>query len=112
MSFTDIKRARARKNNTGRVAGKLASYQIILAPLFTEKTVKANEDNGMFVFKVHNDANKIDVKNAIQDLYDVEVQSVRIMRVGAKGRANRKTVRKAYKKAMVSLQGDKTIELV
>lgn len=112
MSFTDIKRARARKNNTGRVSDKLAPYQIILAPMFTEKTVQANESHGVFVFKVHKDANKIDVKSAIQSLYDVDVAKVCIMRVGAKGRANRKTVRKAYKKAMITLQGDKTIELV
>ncbi|USN56511.1 MAG: 50S ribosomal protein L23 [Candidatus Peribacteria bacterium] len=112
MSYKDTLRARAIKNTTGKVSHKLAPHQIILAPMFTEKTVAANEDHGVFVFKVHRDANKIDVKNAIQALYDVDVANVRVMRIGSKGRAHRKLVRKAYKKAVITLQGDKTIELV
>lgn len=112
MSYKDILRARAAKNTKGKVADKLAPHQIILAPMFTEKTVAANEDHGVFVFKVHKDANKIDIKDAIQTLYDVDIAKVRVMRVGSKGRAHRKTVRKAYKKAVITLKGDKTIELV
>lgn len=112
MSYKDTLRARAAKNTTGKVIHKLASHQIILAPLFTEKTVAANEAHSVFTFKVHKDANKIDVKESIQKLYDVRIEKVRIARVGSKGRAHRKNVRKAYKKAIITLKGDKTIELV
>lgn len=112
MSYKKILRRRAQKNASGKIGTSLTPYQIILGPVFTEKTVKLNEDSGKFTFKVHRDANKIDVKNAIQTIYDVDVAGVTVMRVGSKGRAHRKTVRKAYKKAIVTVAGDKTIELV
>jgi large subunit ribosomal protein L23 len=112
MSFKQILRNRAVKNNRGRLEGTLTPYQIILAPVFTEKAIQDNEDSGLFVFKVHPQANKIDVKKAIQTIYDVEVANVRMMKVPSKGRANRKTVRKAYKKAMIRMKDGKTIELV
>jgi large subunit ribosomal protein L23 len=84
MSFTNILRARAKKNQTGRVSDKLTPYQIILGPVFTEKIVNAHETQGKYAFKVHKDANKIDVKQAIQTIYDVEVGSINIMRVPTK----------------------------
>lgn len=112
MSYKDILRKRATKNATGKLSSKLTPYQIILGPVFTEKSVKANEDHGKFTFKVHKDANKVDIKSAIETIYSVDVANVSIMRVISKGRAHRKTVRKAYKKAIITVAGDKTIELV
>lgn len=61
-----------------------------------------------YSFKVHADANKIDVKNAIQTVYNVSPAAVNISRVKEKGRANRSLVRRSYKKAVVALKkGDK-----
>jgi large subunit ribosomal protein L23 len=112
MTYTEILRRRAKKSTTGKVGGKLSSYQIILAPVYTEKSAKLSEDANKYVFKVHKDANKIDVINAIQSIYDVDVAKVNIIRVPHKGRAMRKTVRRPYKKAIITLQGDKKIELI
>jgi large subunit ribosomal protein L23 len=80
--------------------------------VYTEKSAKLGEEQGKYVFKVHKDANKIDVKNAIQTIYDVDVAKVNVLRMPHKGRAMRKTVRRPFKKAVVTLQGDKKIELV
>lgn len=112
MTYKDIQKQRAQKNNTGKVWGKLTPYQIILAPIFTEKSVDANENLGKYVFKVHLDANKIDIKKAIQLIYWVDVGSVNVMNVPHKWRMMRKTVRKPYKKAVITVRGDKKIELV
>jgi large subunit ribosomal protein L23 len=82
-----------------------------VAPLFTEKAVAQGEDMNKYHFKVHTKANKNDVKKAIEHIYNVEVTKVNIQNVPHKGRAMRKTVRKPYKKAVISLVKDQKIEI-
>ena len=75
---------------------------IIVRPLVTEKTLKAQEDNNTVVFEVKKGSNKIQVKQAIEEIFNVKVESVNIVNVKAKpkrmGRYVGKTnaVRKAY----------------
>ena len=110
MTFKQILRQRAKKSSSPKALVKLSPYQIILAPIVTEKAYKGAEGDGAqkYSFKVHADANKIDVKLAIQTTYNVTPESVNISWVKEKGRANRSLVRRAYKKAVVSLKkGDK-----
>jgi len=73
--------------------------QIIIAPHVTEKTAAFAKQ---LVFKVVNDASKTEIKAAVEQLFDVEVQSVRVVRQKGKtklfrGQKGRKCdIKKAY----------------
>lgn len=103
MSFKAINQRRARKAQKGAIIGELSPFQIIGKPLVTEKAYKMVEDQNIYTFRVHRDANKNDVKASLKAIYDVVPTSVRTVVVPSKGRMYRKTVRKGYKKAYVSL---------
>jgi large subunit ribosomal protein L23 len=77
-------------------------HQIVKKPLLTEKTTMQKEDGRVVVFEVARDANKIEIKQAIEKAFDVKVEDVntliaagKIKRVGRQfgKRPNRK---KAY----------------
>jgi len=59
--------------------------RVIIGSVYTEKAERQKE-NRIYTLQVAPDATKIDVKNALKKFYDVEVSSVRAMRVGAKMR--------------------------
>lgn len=111
MTFTQILQARAKKNTSTKVIDKVSPYGVILAPLITEKTHKQQEEFNSYSFKVHKDANKNDVKQAIEFLYKVNPLSIRMINVVFKGRNQRKLVRKSYKKAIITLPKKEKIEL-
>jgi len=79
-------------------------YDVIVRPLVTEKTVKANEGNNTVVFEVKQKANKTEVKLAVEAIFNVKVEKVNIVNVHPKtkrmgqyaGKVNK--VRKAYVK--------------
>jgi hypothetical protein len=71
MTFKQILQARAKKNVTGKVIKKLSPYGVVLSPIVTEKTHKQQESANKYSFKIHKDANKNDVKQAIEFLYKV-----------------------------------------
>lgn len=104
MTFKQILRQRAKKTSSSKALLTLSPYQIILAPIVTEKAYKESDDTQKYSFKVHADANKIDVKQAMQIVYHVTPVAVNISWVKEKGRANRPLVRRAYKKAIVALK--------
>ena len=85
-------------------------YKIVKKPLVTEKgTVMLSEGNRV-TFKVHQDANKIEIREAVQKIFSVTVLQVNTQVVRGKrkrfGRAMGQT--KSWKKAMVQLkEGDK-----
>jgi Ribosomal protein L23 len=62
-------------------------YQVLIAPVVTEKSTRAAELDGQAVFYVANDATRNDVKAAIEQAFDVEVESVRVL--NAKGKTKR-----------------------
>lgn len=111
MSYKDILRRRAIKWETGKLLWKLSPFQIIGKPMITEKAYKQVEDKNIYTFRVHNQANKIDVRESLKFIYKVDALSVRLMNIPYKGRANRKMVRRAFKKAIVTLWKDDKIEL-
>lgn len=111
MSFKEIKNRRARKAQEGALIGKLSPYQIIWKPIITEKAYKMVEDKNIYTFRIHRDANKNDVKQSLKAIYDVVPVSIRTVVVPSKWRMYRKTVRKGYKKAYVSLAKWDSIEL-
>lgn len=111
MSYKDILRGRAIKSQTGKLLWILSPFQIVGKPLITEKAYKQVEDKNIYSFRVHKQANKIDIKNSLKAMYKVDTTSVRLVNVPYKGRANRKLVRRAYKKAVVTLKKGDKIEL-
>lgn len=85
---------------------------IILEPVTTEKTTKKREVSNEVAFVVARDANKIEIRNAVRELFDVDVVAVRTIRVPGKvkrlGRSEGR--RPGYKKAIVKLKEGQTIE--
>ena len=85
--------------------------QILLAPIVSEKSYAAAE-SGKYTFRVHSDAHKTQVRQAVEALFDVKVLDVNIIAVPAKPkrRGVHKGVRPAWKKAVVQLAPGNTIE--
>lgn len=66
-------------------------YNVIQAPMISEKTATAAELYGRHTFKVAPDATKLEVKNAVEKIFDVKVVSVQIC--NSKGKVKRQGVR-------------------
>ena len=85
---------------------------VIIAPVITEKSAIQRENN-VYTFKVAKDANKIQIKKAIEEAFGVKVVKVNTLNTKSKskrvGRYTGKT--KAYKKAYVTLKDGDSIEL-
>ena len=82
-------------------------YSVIQTILVTERSMEMADQN-KYVFKVIPTANKIEIRKAIEDIYDVKVQSVNVMnRIGKKkrvGRSPKVGKRADWKKAIVTLK--------
>jgi len=87
--------------------------QIILRPLLTEKSALATEADNTYAFEVGRDATKIEIKEAVERLFDVRVSTVRTMVVRGKlkrfGRHYGK--RPNWKKAYVTVDGDEVLNV-
>ncbi|MBQ3418646.1 MAG: 50S ribosomal protein L23 [Erysipelotrichaceae bacterium] len=57
---------------------------IIVRPLVTEKTMNVQGNNNTVVFEVKKGANKIHIKQAIEEIYDVKVESVNVVNCATK----------------------------
>ncbi|PID72955.1 MAG: 50S ribosomal protein L23 [Desulfobacterales bacterium] len=80
-------------------------YEVLKGPCLTEKASLSQEAEGAVVFKVHPDANKIEVKKAVEAMFDVKVGRVRTVSMrGKKKRVGRVLgSTNDWKKAYVSL---------
>ena len=87
------------------------SSQVILAPIVSEKSYQGTAD-GKYTFKVHQDAHKTQVRQAVEELFDVKVTRVNIVKVQAKPKRRGlfKGSRPGWKKAVVQLRAGDTIE--
>jgi large subunit ribosomal protein L23 len=111
MTFREKLQRRAKKNVATKALKTFTPYDIILSPLLTEKTHKAQEAEHKYAFKVHGDANKNDVKEAVEYLYKVHPLKINMVSVPFKGRSQRKLVRADYKKAIITLSDKEKIEI-
>ena len=88
-------------------------YDIIIRPVITERSMAATSEK-KYVFEVAPTAGKIEIKNAVEQIYGVKVAKVNTINVSGKAKrmGNRPAGRRAnWKKAMVTLTADsKTIE--
>jgi large subunit ribosomal protein L23 len=87
------------------------AHDIIIKPIITEDSMERLQ-NGKYTFKVAKDANKVEIAKAVEEAFDVKVAKVNTMTVkGKEKRMGRYTgFRPNWKKAIVTLEGDKTIE--
>ena len=87
-------------------------YTLIKSPIITEQTAQLGEKINQVVFKVELDANKREIKKAVEKLFKVEVIKVTTLIVKGKRKRNRFGIYKKsnYKKAFVSLSKDSDIQ--
>lgn len=87
--------------------------EVIIAPIITEKTYTLANEQNKYTFKVHPDANKIEIKNAVEKLFKVKVVQVNTINVKPKkkrlGKFEGRTSK--WKKAIVTLAPGDKIEL-
>ena len=89
-------------------------YQVLLSPRVTEKTTRVGEQSNQYVFHVVNDARKAEVKGAVELLFDVSVESVRMVNVKGKTKSFRQRPgkRSDWKKAYVRVQEGQVIDFL
>lgn len=95
----------------GESGVNLETYQVILRPLVTEKGMHASERFNAYSFEVSSLATKQDIKNAVEELWDVRVIAVRTQNRNGKPRRHRMShgYTKQWKKAIVQLHEDDRI---
>ncbi len=92
---------------------KLISEDILIAPLVSELSWSMQEE-GKYTFRVHAKANKIEIRKAVEDLFEVDV--VRVWTQNYNGKPRRRRVgqeghTRSWKKAIVQLQVGQRIEI-
>jgi len=86
--------------------------EVLIAPVVSEKSYGQIAQN-RYTFKVHQDAHKTQVRQAVEELFDVKVLNVAIIKVQAKPkrRGAIKGIRPGWKKAVVQLKQGDSIEI-
>jgi large subunit ribosomal protein L23 len=87
---------------------------IIAYPLVTEKGTNLKEKKRQYLFRVVKDANKIEIKRAVERIYSVKVEKVNTLVMNGKAKRWRMTWGKTpdWKKAIVTLKEGESIEFV
>jgi large subunit ribosomal protein L23 len=86
--------------------------QVLLAPVVSEKSYSLISDR-KYTFRVHADAHKTQIRQAVEELFDVEVERVNIVKVQSKPKRRGYTAgrRPGWKKAIVQLKEGHEIEI-
>ena len=88
---------------------------VLLKPIITEKATKLTEKRNTYVFKIARDANKIEVKKAVEEAYGVKVENVNTALIVGKRKVRQTKkgasvgMKPSYKKAYVTLNEGETI---
>ncbi|MGA7823901.1 MAG: 50S ribosomal protein L23 [Steroidobacteraceae bacterium] len=85
---------------------------VLVAPHVTEKTSLAMQNHNQYTFRVRRDANKVDIRKAVELMFDVKVTGVQVVNESGKARRFGRTTGRTqdWKKAYVSLQSGQTID--
>jgi large subunit ribosomal protein L23 len=87
--------------------------KVLLAPHVSEKSTMAADTDNQVIFKVAEDASKLEIKKAVELLFKVEVDNVRTMNVRGKMKYLRKPGKRPnWKKAIVSLKPGQDIDFL
>ena len=86
--------------------------QVILTPIVSEKSYEATT-RGSYTFKVHPDAHRTQIRHAVEELFEVNVVRVNVLKVQAKPKRRGlfKGTKPGWKKAIVQLREGETIEI-
>jgi len=86
--------------------------QVLLRPVVSEKSYELIQEN-KYTFRVHQDAHKTQVRQAVEELFDVTVVRVNILKVQPKPKRRGLTrgIRPGWKKAVVELKAGDKIEI-
>jgi len=86
--------------------------QVLLAPVVSEKSYSLITDR-KYTFKVHEDAHKTQIRQAVEELFEVKVQSVNVVKVQSKPKRRGLTrgSKPGWKKAIVQLREGESIEI-
>ena len=86
--------------------------EVLIRPVISEKSYEQITQN-QYTFRVHKDAHKTQVRQAVEELFGVKVKSVRVISVAAKPKRRGliKGVRPGWKKAVVQLRPGEVIEV-
>lgn len=89
-----------------------SAEEVILRPMITEKSTRLQEASNHVVFRVAKDANKIEIRQAVEKLFGVKVLSVQTQRTPSRWRHVGRNVgrRPSWKKAVVRLRAGDRIE--
>jgi large subunit ribosomal protein L23 len=93
----------------------LQASQVVLSPVISEKSMDHTQ-RGKYTFRVHDDANKLQVKAAVEELFKVEVVDVNVLTTKAKEktrgrrRGRNRGFTSPWKKAVVTLAAGQKIE--
>ena len=89
----------------------IEDFDVLLGPIVTEKATSLSE-HGQIVFKVRIDATKVQIRRAVERLFDVKVTGVNTIHVTGKTKLFRQTLgrRSNYKKAVVTLAEGQNID--
>jgi large subunit ribosomal protein L23 len=92
----------------------ISEYDIILKPKISEKQMRLHETENKAVFRVNKKANKIEIKKAVEKIFDVKVENVTTMNCkGKKKRLGRyEGKRPDWKKAIVKLKEGSKIDFL
>ena len=87
-------------------------YKIILGPHVTEKSSMATGSNAQVAFKVSKDAKKLEIKKAVEILFETKVNSVRVINMKGKPKRTKIGVGKKsdWKKAYITLADGEEID--
>ena len=87
-------------------------YKVLSAPKVTEKSTLCNEKGNQVVFEVDKKANKMQIRAAVEKLFDVEVVSVQTMNIKGKTKRFGQTTgrRNDWKKAIVRLKEGQSVD--
>jgi large subunit ribosomal protein L23 len=90
-----------------------SAREIIVRPVVTERSTTLGEEKDAFTFIVAQDANKLEIRRAVEELFDVKVRSVNTMRYRGKLRRIGRSIgrRPGYKKAIVTLAEGERIDV-
>ena len=90
----------------------LEARQVLIAPVVSEKSYSLIEDN-KYSFRVHEKAHKTQVRQAVEELFDVKVEGVNIVKVRPKPkrRGLSRGTKPGWKKAIVQLRAGDRIEI-
>lgn len=88
--------------------------KVLLAPHVSEKSAMMAEGKSQYVFKVTPDATKIEVKHAVEQLFNVKVESVNVLNLKGKTKIfkGRKGTRSGTRKAIVRLASGQELDFV